>query len=50
MSKRLVLAGLSVLVGAPVLVGETAPLGLTLTGIGVGLLVLPRLGRRNPVT
>lgn len=51
MSKRVVLAGLCLLVGGPMLFAETAPLGVMLAGVAWALIALPRLGRRRqPVT
>ena len=47
MSKRLVLAGLALAVGAPMLASQTAPLGVLLIAVAGGLFSLPRLARRE---
>lgn len=47
MSKRVVLAGLCLLVGLPMLFGSTAPVGVMLAGVAWALIALPRLGRRR---
>lgn len=49
MSKRVVLAGLCLLVGGPMLAGETAPVGLMLAIAAAALFALPRLGPRHPI-
>ncbi len=51
MSKRVVLAGLCLLVGGPMLFGDAAPVGVMLASVAWVLIALPRLGRRRqPVT
>lgn len=51
MSKRVVLAGLCLLVGGPMLFGAAAPVGVMLAGVAWALIALPRLGRHGqPIT
>ena len=45
MSKRLVLSGLAVLAGAPMLFHSAAPVGLLLLGTAGYLAAMPRLHR-----